>query len=156
VSRNIAIVIEDAKWRSAPGLTAIIRAAAARAIARGTNVRSARPLTILLTSDAKLKSLNSAFRKKRKATNVLSFPASDPKEYLGDIAIAHGVTRREARAAGKTLKAHAAHLAVHGVLHLLGYDHESEGDAQRMEPLETRILGELGIADPYLPRKRAA
>jgi probable rRNA maturation factor len=92
--------------------------------------------------------LNTHFRGKNKPTNVLSFPSSDPA-YLGDIAIAYGVVAREAKAQKKRIKAHAAHLAVHGVLHLLGFDHEIETDAVVMEGLETRILATLGLADPY-------
>ena len=92
-------------------------------------------------------------RGKDKPTNVLSFPAAASGHgYLGDIAMAYGVSVREAREAGKTLCDHASHLAVHGVLHLLGYDHEADADANLMEPLEVAILAELGIADPYAAR----
>ena len=94
--------------------------------------------------------LNRDFRGKDKPTNVLSFPApANPEGHLGDIAIAYGVTAREAETAGKSLADHATHLAVHGVLHLLGYDHETDAEAEVMEPLEDAILAELGIADPY-------
>ena len=106
-----------------------------------------RSFDILITGDAELRRLNRDFRGKDKATNVLSFPGSDG--YAGDIAIAHGVTRAEAKAAGKIFADHAAHLVVHGVLHLAGYDHERPKDAQVMEPLEVKILARLGIADPY-------
>ena len=110
-------------------------------------------LTVLLTDDARLRALNAAFRGKDKATNVLSFPAP-PSEalYLGDVALAYGVTEREARAQSKSFAAHAAHLVVHGILHLTGYDHEKARDARAMETLETAILARLGIADPYAPR----
>jgi probable rRNA maturation factor len=105
---------------------------------------------VLLTGDAQLKALNHDFRGKNKPTNVLSFPAPANKEnYLGDVALAYDVTQNEALAAGKRFADHATHLVVHGVLHLLGFDHVRPRDAQRMEPLETRILAELGIADPY-------
>ena len=103
--------------------------------------------TILLTSDKALRALNRAFRGKDKPTNVLSFPSGG--EYAGDIAIAHGVTACEAKAAGKRFADHAAHLAVHGVLHLAGHDHVRPKDAKVMEPLEVKILALLGIADPY-------
>jgi probable rRNA maturation factor len=88
------------------------------------------------------------------ATNVLSFPAAI-EGYLGDVAIAYGVTAKEAKASGKAVADHALHLAVHGVLHLLGYDHTSARQAKVMEPMETRILKTLNIADPYQtpPRK---
>ena len=139
-------MIEDPKWRTKRGLGARLKRAAQLAQARGGNARSA--LTILLSSDARLKALNTTFRGKDKATNVLSFPARRG-DYLGDVAIAYGVTTKEARAAKKSFADHATHLAVHGVLHLLGYDHETARAARIMEPLETAILDELGIADPY-------
>jgi probable rRNA maturation factor len=107
-------------------------------------------LTILLGSDARLKALNGLFRGKNKPTNVLSFPADEnPDAYLGDVAIAHGVVTREARESGKRFADHLVHLAVHGVLHLLGHDHEKPKEAARMEGLEREILAEFGIADPY-------
>lgn len=139
-------MIEDPKWRTKRGLGARLKRAAQLAQARGGNARGG--LTILLASDAKLKALNTTFRGKDKATNVLSFPARRG-DYLGDVAIAYGVTTKEARAGKKSFADHATHLAVHGVLHLLGYDHETARAARVMEPLETAILDELGIADPY-------
>jgi len=105
--------------------------------------------TILLSGDRKLRALNHDFRGKDKPTNVLSFPGADG--YAGDIAIAYGVTKKEAKAAAKNFADHAAHLVVHGVLHLAGYDHERPKDAKVMEPLEVKILGRLGVADPYAP-----
>ena len=93
-----------------------------------------------------MRALNRDFRGKDKPTNVLSFPGGG--DYRGDIAIAYGVTRREAKAAGKSFADHATHLVVHGVLHLAGHDHERPKDAKVMEPLEVKILARLGIADP--------
>ncbi len=147
---SIEIRIEDSRWRKcAPGLRARLKRAVAAALARADAPQGA-GLTILLTGDAALKTLNSAFRAKAKATNVLSFPAAPNGEnYLGDVAIAYGVAAKEARAAGKSLSDHAVHLCVHGVLHLLGYDHVTMRQAKIMEPLETEILAGLGIADPY-------
>jgi probable rRNA maturation factor len=139
-------MIEEPKWRAKRGIGARLKRAAQLAQTRGGNADGA--LTILLSSDAKLKALNAAFRGKRKATNVLSFRARR-SGYLGDVAIAYGVTAKEARSARKAFADHATHLAVHGVLHLLGYDHETARAARIMEPLETAILDELGIADPY-------
>jgi probable rRNA maturation factor len=104
-------------------------------------------VTILLADDKRLAALNRDFRGKDKPTNVLSFPGQGGLG--GDIAIAYGVTQTEARAAAKSFADHAIHLAVHGVLHLAGYDHERPKDAKLMEPLEVKILKRLGIADPY-------
>jgi probable rRNA maturation factor len=101
-----------------------------------------------LADDKNLRRLNRDFRGKNKATNVLSFPGTG--DYAGDIAIAHGVTKAEAKTAGKKFADHAVHLVVHGVLHLAGYDHERPKDAKVMEPLEVKILKRLGIADPYM------
>ena len=107
-------------------------------------------LTILLTSDRHVRALNLSFRGKDGPTNVLSFPSSTGAgAYLGDIAVAYGVTAKEAKSAGKSLIDHATHLAVHGVLHLLGFDHETVRQAKVMERLETRILKVFNVADPY-------
>ncbi|HWD48662.1 MAG TPA: rRNA maturation RNase YbeY [Rhizomicrobium sp.] len=151
----IVVEIEDARWKKVVrGLSArigkIIDATLSQEKAKGF-------LTILLSDDAKLKELNSRFRGKSKPTNVLSFP-SEEDGYLGDIAIAYGVTAREAKAAGKMLADHTLHLAVHGALHLLGHNHENPREANRMERLEREILAEFGIADPYAmnaPKRRA-
>jgi len=93
--------------------------------------------------------MNARYRGKDNPTNVLSFPAEATPGYLGDVAIAYGVTREEASKTGKSLGDHTVHLAVHGALHLLGYDHEAARDAAKMEALEIEILAELGIRNPY-------
>lgn len=139
-------MIEEKKWRTRRGLGACLKRAANLALARGGNEGGA--LTILLSGDKRLQTLNVSFRGKDKATNVLSFPARRG-EYLGDVAIAYGVTAKEAREQNKTFSDHALHLAVHGVLHLLGYDHETTRAARVMESLEKSILNEFGIDDPY-------
>jgi probable rRNA maturation factor len=110
--------------------------------------------TLLLTDDASVQELNRQWRGQDKATNVLSFPAdvaSPPGEprHLGDIALAYETVARESAVEGKSLPDHVAHLVIHGVLHLLGHDHESEGEADAMERTEVLALGALGIADPY-------
>ena len=153
---RIEIVAEAPAWReTAPELKPLFRRAARLALKRGGNGRSG-ALTILLADDAALRRLNRQFRNKDKPTNVLSFPAAESGSgYLGDIAIADGVTAREAGEAGKPFSAHAIHLVVHGVLHLLGYDHQTAAEAKIMEPLETAILSELGIDDPYAARVTA-
>ncbi len=146
---SIHLEIADPRWRKLRGVSARLTAAAELALKRGKAPRGA-SLTVLLADDARLKMLNHDFRGKNKPTNVLSFPSGENAErYLGDIAIAFDVAQREAKAEGKALIGHATHLAIHGVLHLLGFDHERPRDAKVMEPLETRILAELGIADPY-------
>jgi probable rRNA maturation factor len=144
----IDIAIEDPKWKKlGRDLPERIEQAMTRTLA---HQKAKGALTLLLTDDAHLKDLNSLFRGKNKPTNVLSFPAEENEgRYLGDIAIALGVVTREAKAAGKTPADHAVHLAVHGVLHLLGHDHEKPREAARMERLESEILAEFGIADPY-------
>jgi probable rRNA maturation factor len=141
---GITLVVEDQGWRSHRGLQMRLKTAA-EAARKGAKLRG--DFTILLTSDRRLRALNRDFRGKDKPTNVLSFPAEG--DYRGDIAIAYGVTAKEAKAAGKRFGDHAIHLAVHGVLHLAGYDHERPKDAKVMEPLEVKILKRLGVADPY-------
>jgi len=107
-------------------------------------------LVILLTDDAHVRDLNARFRGKDAATNVLSFPAPpNARDLLGDIALAYGVCSREAEAQSISLEDHLRHLTVHGVLHLFGYDHEIDSEAEAMEQLERRILAGLGVADPY-------
>jgi probable rRNA maturation factor len=113
-------------------------------------------LTIRIVDEAESAGLNSSYRKKSAATNVLSFPFEPPPgvniSLLGDIVICAPVVRREAEEQSKSLSSHWAHMIVHGALHLLGYEHELASDADKMEAIETRILGELGFDNPYQPR----
>jgi probable rRNA maturation factor len=149
VSFSIDLQVDDPRWRKPRGLSASLRRSAELALKRGRAVKASR-LTILLTGDARLRKLNRHFRGKNRPTNVLSFPAASAAcGYLGDIALAYDVTAAEARSGGKRFADHAMHLTVHGVLHLLGFDHETRRAARVMEPLEARILRELGVADPY-------
>jgi probable rRNA maturation factor len=164
----ISVVVEDSRWREDSSVLRLIRRAARLALQEhaspkgtvgaprcgGWGSKSSGPaLTILLADDAKLRALNASFRGKDKSTNVLSFPCASPGEpYLGDVVLARGVVAREARAQGKSLAAHAAHLVIHGILHLTGHDHERPKDAQIMEALETGMLAKLAIPDPYAPR----
>lgn len=117
---------------------------------------AARPraeLTVRIVDEAEGAELNHTFRARSGATNVLSFGADLPPgvdiDLLGDIVICAPVVLAEARAQGKTARAHYAHMVVHGTLHLLGHDHGSDSEAQAMETLECAILGRLGFADPY-------
>ena len=116
-------------------------------------------VAVMLTDDATIQQLNAQWRGMDKPTNVLSFPASDMMAaqdgHLGDIAIACETVAREAGADNKAFSDHLAHLAIHGYLHLIGFDHETDDEACRMESLETRILSSLAIADPYADRKFA-
>jgi probable rRNA maturation factor len=112
-----------------------------------------RELSVLLVGKAASRRLNAHYRRRNRATNVLSFPApagaGGGNALLGDLVICPAVLRAEARAQHKSERAHWAHLVVHGVLHLVGYDHEHEPQAQRMERREIRVLRALGVANPY-------
>lgn len=113
---------------------------------RWARAASGAAVTLRIVGEREGRNLNRTFRRKKGATNVLSFPYG--KNY-GDVVLCHPVIRREARAQGKSVAAHYAHLVVHGVLHLRGYDHEKKRDAARMEAREVRILRRAGIRDPY-------
>jgi len=104
-------------------------------------------LSVVLADDGFVQNLNRDYRDKDKPTNVLSFPQDSPM--LGDVVLAYETVKREAEEQDKAFEDHAAHLLVHGVLHLLGYDHENDEDAEEMEALEVEILNGLGIANPY-------
>ena len=121
---------------------------------RGPLAAAALELGLVFSDDARVHALNWQYRHKDSPTNVLAFENTDaPPEgapwQLGDVVVAFGTARAEAAAAGLALADHAAHLVVHGVLHLFGYDHLNDRDARRMERLETRVLAGLGIDDPY-------
>lgn len=108
---------------------------------------------IKIVDEAESQSLNHAYRNKNRPTNVLSFPSEVPEfvasDHLGDLAICASVVAREAAEQGKSVVHHWAHMTIHGVLHLLGFDHIETADAEVMESLECSVLAELGIADPY-------
>ncbi len=106
-------------------------------------------LTIVFSSDAEIRKLNAQFRGKDAPTNVLSFPGSEDDDYLGDVILGYETVKREAKAQGKSFRAHTLHLVVHGVLHLLGHDHMQPRAAKRMESLEIKILARMAIANPY-------
>lgn len=159
----IDIRIEAASWNGAGWDAAeMCRDAALAAIAVAQPAWRNVEVSILLTGDEDVQALNRAYRGRDEATDVLSFPLvdvsiledgrarSEPDSVLlGDIAVAHGVSAREAEEAGKPLADHLRHLIVHGVLHLLGYDHEVDADAEIMERLEATVLAGLGVPDPY-------
>lgn len=142
------VVIDDGRWEKALGAAAAF-AENCRDAAASFEPALAKGAALLLADDETLADLNRRFRKIDKPTNVLSFPSGAGDGFLGDIAIAYETCEREADAARIAFRDHAAHLIVHGLLHLVGYDHEADEDANEMESLETRILAALGVADPY-------
>jgi probable rRNA maturation factor len=150
----VDILIESEAWHMLPEAERIARRAIATAAAE-TRQPSAE-LSVLLCDDETIAALNGRWRGKHNPTNVLSFPAlalPGPALHevvpLGDIVIAYETLLREAAETGKPVSAHLSHLVVHGFLHLLGYDHEIDNDAERMERLERDILARIGVADPY-------
>ena len=154
----VDIVIESPLWKTQRGADAMLRRALAAAAAL---VPSDGELAVVLTDDAAIRALNRDWRGKDAATNVLSFPAKEARpdrrapRLLGDVVIAYETVAREAAAEGKPFIHHLAHLAVHGFLHLVGYDHEANEDADAMEGLEIAILARLDVPDPYLLRDQA-
>ena len=148
-------------WET-PGVRAVEAALRATPHAELAESEALVEVSIRLTSDAEVHDLNLRYRGKDKPTNVLSFPmvqpdlletvsqnSDDGELLLGDIVLAYGVCAREAEEKGVTLEAHAAHLIVHGTLHLLGYDHQGSVEAEHMESLERDIMARLGLHDPY-------
>jgi len=156
---NLDIDIED--WPVGEWEALAEQAAAAAAVSEPLLANQRLEASVLFTSDARVHELNREWRQRDKPTNVLSFPMLErqdlvhldpdgPPEMLGDIALAYETCAREAADKGISLQDHAAHLIVHGLLHLAGHDHEtSDEDADKMEALEIAILAKLGIADPY-------
>ena len=146
----IEVEIEDDAWAAvAPDAQALCVRAAEAALAAADQPGEA-DLTVLLTDDDAVAELNIRFRDKAGPTNVLSFPAPDSaRPHLGDIALAYGVVAREAAEQDKPLADHLTHLVAHGVLHLVGYDHITDSEAEIMEALERHLLEGLGVPDPY-------
>ncbi|MEM6439652.1 MAG: rRNA maturation RNase YbeY [Pseudomonadota bacterium] len=174
---EVEISVEDPRWDALADAWRLIETAAAAALGRAGVDGGGRSVSVLLTADGPMAELNGRFRGKPSPTNVLSWPAEDlspdrdgdaPRppsppaapdeepESLGDLALAYDTLQREAAAAPKSLDAHLFHLVAHGVLHLLGHDHEREGDARRMEALESRICLAAGHPDPYFAHVEAA
>ena len=162
----LEVAIEaDGEWDSKSGWNVLARRAAEAAIAESAFPQlaaSARPveISVRLASDDAVRALNAQWRGKDHATNVLSFPLAErhelsdtnvagPELLLGDVILARGICVAEAAGKQVALEDHAAHLIVHGTLHLLGYDHQDDGAAGDMEMREIRALARLGIANPY-------
>ncbi len=160
---SVEVIIEEGRWAEA-GLEPLAQAAWVATLGHLGMEPDGWEASLLACDDARIAALNADFRGKPQPTNVLSWPseergaeaegaapaAPDPADpELGDIAIAYDTCAREAEAAGVPFPAHVTHLVIHGVLHLLGYDHIRDGDATLMEGLEVEILGKLGLPDPY-------
>jgi len=155
------LVVADC-WRDEPDAEAVIQGAIAAAAETVDQDVGEAELAVMLTDDAGIRTLNLNWRGVDKATNVLSFPALQPSRpsaadddaprMLGDIAIAYQTMRKEADEEQKPFEHHLSHLAVHGFLHLIGYDHDKDDDAEAMETLEQEILAQLGIPNPYADR----
>ena len=158
---TIAVDVQAAGWRRAvPGVEAAVREVATATLRAGANTLAAPEgveVSLVLADDAAMRALNRDYRGRDAPTNVLAFPqhetlgapAHPGPVLLGDVVLALETVRREAAAQGKSTVDHARHLVVHGILHLLGYDHDAESAAADMERRETAILAGLGIADPY-------
>ena len=143
-------------WDSRTDWAALARTAVHAAIAASRHAGlSDSEVSVTFTTDDEVRGLNAKWRGKERPTNVLSFPMAKEAELasaqlIGDIVVAHGVCAREAEEKNVEVATHAAHLVVHGTLHLLGYDHEtSDAEAEEMEETERRALASIGIADPY-------
>ena len=151
---SLDISVPSSLWRGLPRARAIARETIVAAATESGAVREGAIVSLCLTDDAALRALNLRWRGLDKPTNVLSFPSVPPGRLgdataLGDIALAYETLAREAENLGVPLADHYRHLIAHGFLHLIGYDHETDAEAERMEALETRILARLGAADPY-------
>jgi probable rRNA maturation factor len=147
---NLTVDVIAAKiWlRRVRNVAALARMAAVAALEGSRKKVGKAELAVVFTTDAAARKLNAVYRGQNKPTNVLSFAAGEA-DLLGDVILAYGVVAKEARSDAKPLKNHILHLVVHGVLHLLGYDHGRAFDAKAMEALETKILAGLGVPDPY-------
>jgi probable rRNA maturation factor len=154
---KIEVLIESKLWKEPERVKSVLRRAVREATA--TLPTKGGELAIVLTDDSSIRLLNRQWRGIDKATNVLSFPSQDACGQLpliGDIVLAYETIAQEARNEGKPFAHHLAHLAVHGFLHLHGYDHQQDDDADAMEALERKILRRLAIPDPYRLQVRTA
>jgi len=154
LSVNVQVACEDEDIPSAEDIETWVTRAVAGS---GKSFDNATEVSVRLVDEDEIRSLNYSYRRKNSVTNVLSFPVEripglpgDTEWTLGDIVVCAKIVRQEAVEQGKPLTDHWAHLLVHGTLHLLGYDHETEADAAQMEGIELRILSQYGLADPYV------
>ena len=153
---TIDIAVEATEWNELASAETIVRRAI-EAVLKNALIDNGE-VGVVLCDDAHMQELNQRWRGKDQPTNVLSFPASasgqGPVRHFGDVVLAYETLNREADAESKSVETHLSHLAVHGMLHLLGSDHENDGDAEAMENLERKILAGLGIPDPYAGGER--
>lgn len=160
MSFAIDISAESEGWTKIPELEALVRRAAEAAML--DNEAPPSEISVVLSDDEHIRELNKHHRGMDKPTNVLSFPPARTKtpagapRFLGDVVLAFETVEREATEESKPIENHISHLIVHGVLHLLGYDHEDDDEAEIMEARERQILAKLGIPDPYAERGLAA
>jgi len=160
-SIEVDMTIDDAAWRDAfPSLQSLVDRTAP-AVWRRSGLDGAAEVSVVLSSDAKMQALNFQHRAVDRPTNVLAFPLGEPMQpggptHLGDIILAYETVAREAARDAKPLDAHVTHLLVHGLLHLLGHDHETESDAETMEQIEVEIMSALGYPNPYTELPDAA
>lgn len=156
----IDIAIETEAWRALDDPAGLAETVIGQSISQsGVRVADGAEISIVLCDDAFIAELNRKWRQLDKATNVLSFPSGGPiasTPVLGDIVIAYETASREAAEAEKPLRDHVAHLLTHGFLHLIGYYHDADGEAEAMEALERSVLARLGISDPYAAPRRQA
>ena len=153
---HIDIAVLDERWKEVADLDRLVRTAALTAVAHGASGAEPAELSLVFSNDARIQELNSDYRSKPAPTNVLSFPSSLPGDIpegqtklLGDVVVAFETISHEASAQGKTFENHLCHLIVHGVLHLLGYDHEIDSSADKMEALEIAALAQMNVPNPY-------
>jgi probable rRNA maturation factor len=148
---EIDVQVASPLWQAQPLAEQTVRAAIAAA---ATELAADGEVSILLTDDASIRALNRDWRKLDNPTNVLSFPAAKQagSALLGDIVVAYETLARECEDEGRDILHHLAHLSVHGFLHLLGYDHQTDSQAEAMEGLESRIMRSMNMPDPYLAR----
>ncbi|MEM1044760.1 MAG: rRNA maturation RNase YbeY [Pseudomonadota bacterium] len=152
---HLDIRVDDDAWLGIDGVAELAeRAAAAASAVAGQRLTDGAELGLILSSDAQIRILNRDHRNRDSATNVLSFPICDPQAplkgpLLGDVVLALETVQTEAKTAKKPLSEHISHLIVHGILHLLGYDHQIDGEAEAMEDLERAAMKRLGYDDPY-------
>ena len=149
---TVDVEVVDPAWLAAGEVDGLAQDVVAATLTEvGRRVHPDAEISVRLCDDDEIRALNLAWRNKDKATNVLSFPspAGTRGPLLGDIVVAFEYVSEEAREAGSSLRDHLSHMLVHGLLHLLGFDHESEDQAEEMEDFERRILARLGMEDPY-------